>query len=233
MRAASPPSTSARAQMRSRRPSAWSARRTAIRFSSRSSRGMSASATSRAPCRSIRCCARACCDCRARRLPCCRSSPLRDVRSRSRSRCVLPLGEPYHEQVREAAVAVREPDERRALHQRVAEIHEALPNPDPETLAYHYAQAGDLRRAAELSAQAARRASDALAFDRAALLYRNAISMTPGAVEGRLHVALGDALASGGRGRESADAYLTALDGAPPAEALELKCRAASQLLFG
>ena len=151
---------------------------------------------------------------------------------RTRSVGELRLVEPYHDQVREAAVALLEPDERRALHQRVAEIHEALPNPDPETLAYHYAQAGDLRRAAELSAQAARRASDALAFDRAALLYRNAISMTPGAVEGRLHVALGDALASGGRGRESADAYLTALDGAPPAEALELKCRAASQLLF-
>ncbi|HSN29414.1 MAG TPA: AAA family ATPase, partial [Kofleriaceae bacterium] len=152
---------------------------------------------------------------------------------RTRSVGELRLVEPYHDQVRTAAVALLSDDDRREIHQRLAEIHEALPSPDPEMLAYHYAQAGDVARAAELSVQAARRAGDALAFDRAAFLYRNAIAMTTGPVDRRLHVALGDALANGGRGRESADAYIAALDGAPAAEALELKCRAASQLLLG
>jgi len=151
---------------------------------------------------------------------------------RTRSVGELRLVEPYHDQVREAAIALLSEDERAERHLRLAEIHEALPSPDPEMLAFHYAHAGDVARAAELSVQAAKRASDALAFDRAALLYRNAIAMTTGTVDRRLHIALGEALASAGRGRESADAYLAALDGAPASEALELKCRAASQLLF-
>ncbi|MCA9675946.1 MAG: AAA family ATPase [Myxococcales bacterium] len=140
--------------------------------------------------------------------------------------------EAYHDRVREAATALLSRDERRDLHLRLAETHEAAPNPDPETLAYHYAGADEPRRAAELSAIAARRAADAYAFDRAATLYRAAIDLDPGTPDRHLYVELGAALANGGRGVESADAFLAALDGASPAEVLELRCRAAGQLLF-
>jgi hypothetical protein len=140
--------------------------------------------------------------------------------------------EPYHDRVRETVVAMQAPDERAELHLRLAETYEAASSPDPETLAVHYAAAGERGRAAELAVTAAARAADALAFDRAASLYRMAIELAPAHPERRLHVSLGHALASSGRGVESADAFLAALDGAGPAEALELRCRAAGQLLY-
>ncbi len=139
--------------------------------------------------------------------------------------------EPYHDRVREAVVALLPADERAELHLRLAETYEASSSPEPETLAVHYAAAGERARAAELAATAAARAVDALAFDRAVSLYRMAIDLAA-RPDRRLYLALGFALASGGRGVESADAFLAALDGAGPAEALDLRCRAAGQLLY-
>ncbi len=140
--------------------------------------------------------------------------------------------EAYHDRVRETVLEELAPDERRRLHAGLARAYEASASPDPETLAFHFAGAGQRVQAAELAAVAAKRAAEALAFDRAASLYRMAIEQTEGAVDRRLRVALGEALASAGRGAEAADAFLAALDGASNAEALDLQSRAASQLLF-
>lgn len=140
--------------------------------------------------------------------------------------------EPYHDRVRETAVALLDDADRQEHHLRLARVYEASPNPDPETLALHYIGAGEQARAAELAEVAAQRAVEAMAFDRAARLYGMTIQLSQGPPERRLHIAHGHALANAGRGADAANAYLAALQGASSAEALDLQCRAAGQLLL-
>ena len=80
---------------------------------------------------------------------------------------------------------------------------------------------------------AAARAADALAFDRAAELYRLTLELHAGGADELrlLRRQLGDALANAGRGPEAAHAYLSALDGASAAEAIDLRRLAAQELL--
>jgi serine/threonine protein kinase/tetratricopeptide (TPR) repeat protein len=139
----------------------------------------------------------------------------------------------YHDRVREAVVAELDPERRRAHHQALAAALEAFGAGDPEQLAFHLAGAGELERAAEQAGRAADQAADKLAFDRAARLYRTALELgRPSPTREReLRVKLGDALANGGRGAEAADEYLAAAAGLPRLEALELRRRAALELL--
>ncbi|HJW13275.1 MAG TPA: protein kinase [Thermoanaerobaculia bacterium] len=142
--------------------------------------------------------------------------------------------EAYHDRIREAVVAGLSPDELRAHHRRLALALEASGQADPEWLAMHWKGGGDLERAAEYAASAARQASEALAFERAARLYRLALDISdPVESESRraLRVDLGDALANAGRGAEAANSYLAAAEGAPTVRALELQRRAAEQLV--
>ncbi len=141
--------------------------------------------------------------------------------------------EPYHDRVREAAVDLLSEDDQRARHAGLAAAFERTPHPDPETLAVHLHGAGDHVRAGEFAAEAAARAAESFAFDRAARLYRMALELLPAAAPNRrdLRVALGHAYANGGRGRDAAEAYLTAVEGATAAERLELRRHAAAQLL--
>jgi serine/threonine protein kinase len=142
--------------------------------------------------------------------------------------------EPYHDRIREAMLAQLSPDALRAHHRRLAVALEASGRADPERLALHFREAGDAERAAEHAALAAERTSEALAFDRAAQLYRSALELgAPGGASARrsLSQKMGDALANAGRGAEAAKAYLAAAEGASRAEALELERRAAAQLL--
>jgi eukaryotic-like serine/threonine-protein kinase len=144
------------------------------------------------------------------------------------------LIEPFHNRIREAIVANLSMERLRNLHYRLAIALEGTVAPDPEALALHFQEAGESTRAAIYAAAAADRASRALAFDRAAKLYRLAIDLgaaeRPGG-EHELRVRLGDALANAGRGGDAARAYLSASGGASSADALELQRRAADQLL--
>ncbi len=104
---------------------------------------------------------------------------------------------------------------------------------DPELMAVHLVGAGDKERAGHYYALAAAQAAEALAFDRAAKLYRLVLELqAPGPEEERrLRTQLAEALANAGRGAESARAYLAATTGAEPSETLELQRLAALQFL--
>jgi serine/threonine protein kinase len=142
--------------------------------------------------------------------------------------------ETYHDRIREVIVAGLSAGELKAHHRRLALALEASGQVDPEWLAMHWKGAENLERAAEYAASAARQASETLAFERAARLYRLALDLS-GAVEPEtrrsLQVNLGDALANDGRGAEAASSYRAAAEGAPTAQALELQRRAAEQLV--
>jgi tetratricopeptide (TPR) repeat protein len=149
------------------------------------------------------------------------------------------LIECYHDRVREAIGARVSPERRRELHGRLAAALVVTGRATPEELAAHFREAGDVDKAAWYSAEAAARAADALAFDRAARLYRQAIELRPlsGAGGRSLQVALGEALANAGRGGEAAEAFRQAAasiepkSGGDEAAKLELQRRAAEQLL--
>jgi hypothetical protein len=121
----------------------------------------------------------------------------------------------YHDRIGQTVVSHLSPQAREAVHQRLAFALEVSSVPDPESLAIHYQGAGSRERAAVYAADAAAKAAEALAFDRAARLYKLALEL--GTVETvsrqKLRVRLGDALANAGRGAEAAHAYLAAAEG--------------------
>jgi hypothetical protein len=138
--------------------------------------------------------------------------------------------EPYHAKIGEA-VASRIPSElARSHHARIGLVLEKSGRADPESLFVHFRDAGNHDRAASYAAAAADQAWNALAFERAARLYRHAIHLRSPA-DNRLRVRLGDALANAGRGEESAQTYLDAAGSAAPLQRLELQRRAVEQLL--
>ena len=141
--------------------------------------------------------------------------------------------EPYHDRVREAVAARLTDDERRGCHARIAAALEASKVADPEVLAVHFAGAGQDAKASRYAVAAAEQASLALAFDRAARLYQRAIDLSPDDAARRrpLRRRLGEALANTGQGPRAAAEYERAAVGAGVAEALDLRRRAAEQLL--
>jgi tetratricopeptide (TPR) repeat protein len=141
--------------------------------------------------------------------------------------------EVYHERIRETVLALLSPPALKAYHRRLATALEEVDWADSETLAWHFSEAGDRDRATNYAVRAADRAREAMAFDRAARLYRSALAMGEAGDNERtsgIQMRLGDVLAGAGRGYEAAVAYLAAARGALVAEQLELKRRAADQL---
>ncbi|MDI1443542.1 serine/threonine-protein kinase [Polyangium sp. 6x1] len=119
--------------------------------------------------------------------------------------------ETYHDRIREALVADLPAEELRTCHRRLAEALLSLPSPDPEALVEHYLGAGDTREASHYALLAADRAAASLAFDRAAALYREALTLdNQGEERWKLQRKLGETLTNAGRGGEAAEAFMAA-----------------------
>jgi hypothetical protein len=142
--------------------------------------------------------------------------------------------EAYHDRIRETMGAHLPPGTSKAHHHRLAVILAASGRADPETLAVHFQGAEDSTQAGHYYAAAAAQAAEALAFDRAAKLYRLSLELRPleGQADRELRTHLADALANAGRGLEAARQYKAAAAHANPALALELQRRAAIQSLI-
>jgi tetratricopeptide (TPR) repeat protein len=134
----------------------------------------------------------------------------------------------YLDCIRETLLAALDKDALARHHRRLA--HALLRFGAPaEWLHVHFRGAGEHARAAQFAEEAGDKAALALAFERAAACYRDAIAL--GSQSERVHEKLGDALAHGGRGADAADAYLTALRFSPRGREPEIRRRAAEQLL--
>jgi predicted Ser/Thr protein kinase len=140
----------------------------------------------------------------------------------------------YHDKIRESVAQALSAERQRAVHANLLAVLVPLDDADPEHLAIHAQGAGDRAGAARYAAQAAATASKAMAFEQAALLYGRALELGEHDENARrtLLTSLGEASANAGCGADAARAYLEAAAGATEDHALELKGRAAAQLLM-
>jgi serine/threonine protein kinase len=137
-----------------------------------------------------------------------------------------------HDGIRETLLAQLPEDVLRAHHSRLARVFESASVPDAEAISVHLFGAGEAQRAAEYAEQAAEQAATKLAFDQAIRLYRRAIEAVDAPeVLRRLRSRLGEVLEGAGRGPEAADCYLAAAEGAQAFDQMELRRRAAEQLI--
>ncbi len=143
--------------------------------------------------------------------------------------------ETYHDRIREVIVGVLDTDRRRHHHGRLAETLESAGSADPETLAVHFLGADRTSEAGRYYAEAADLAASALAFDRAAKLYRRSIELRPlaGDEGRRMRVRLAETVANAGRCVEAAEEYRVAAADADTAEGIELERRAAFHYCAG
>jgi len=139
--------------------------------------------------------------------------------------------ETRHDRVREVAYSALDQSKRAAYHHALGEALVAR-NGDPEAIAEHFRLAGERDRALPFVRQAAAKAVEALAHDRAIALYRIAVELSSDADRFPVEVALGDTLTFDGQGVAAAEAYRTALAHAPTStDAVDLRRRVAEQLL--
>jgi serine/threonine protein kinase len=140
------------------------------------------------------------------------------------------LVETSHDRIRQTVVASLDDQARRERHLALARAFAGHEHPDLEAAFEHFRAAGDDAAARDYALRAAHAADRALAFLRAASLYRAAIDLGAPSPE-LLYARLGQALANAGRGAEAAEAYLQAASLSHGAPATELRRMAADHLL--
>lgn len=147
------------------------------------------------------------------------------------------LIEVYHDRIREALLQRLSKESTRTCHAALADVLEDQPEPDAEALFRHHFGAGRSQRAAHWAVEAADRSADALAFERAAELYGEALALDGGAVpRWRLLEKQATVLANAGRALDAARTFQAAgrdlVAGAPRTpHALELRQQAATHFL--
>ena len=103
------------------------------------------------------------------------SAPSHFIRSSGSSERV----ETYHDRIREVLAAQIAPDAVRRIHGRMVQALVERRSDDCEALFEHYRGAGDPENASIQAGLAAAKAARALAFDRAAFFYRQALALAP------------------------------------------------------
>jgi len=141
--------------------------------------------------------------------------------------------ETYHDRVREAVASRLDSEARVQVHARLAGAHEAARIQDPDALSTHWLGARNETKAGEYALLAARHAAAAFAFERAAQLYERALTLghVDEATKQELRLERAEALASAGRGGDAAQVYFEAANHASADAALDLRRRAAEELL--
>jgi serine/threonine protein kinase len=155
---------------------------------------------------------------------------------RPRSVGERPGFEVQHDRIRDAVVQRLDGEAARSWHRRLALAFESAPHPEPEALAVHYHGAGELAKAALHAAAAGDRAGRALAFDRAAEMYSNALawgSEMSTDLRRSLEIRHADALTNAGRCFEAGAAYLAAAAAGAPATSRDLRRHATEQFFLG
>ncbi len=139
----------------------------------------------------------------------------------------------YHDRIRETALKSIAADELPRIHLEIGRALEADSGADAVALSHHFRQAGEDQIATQHTIKAAQQAGEALAFDRAAELYRVALELgaLPEDEVPHLEARLADALANAGHLYDSAKAYLRATDNGSRREHFEWTRRAAEHLL--
>lgn len=139
--------------------------------------------------------------------------------------------EPFHDRVREVVVGGLLPKERRGLHQQLAQVIQALPQPDYDALVTHCLGAGAYDLVGRFAARAAEHSRGAMAFDRAAYLYGVAVEHATAAEDMEaLKVAWAQSLALAGQTLQAANLYLE-LSQDRPSRAQEFESLAARYLM--
>jgi hypothetical protein len=142
--------------------------------------------------------------------------------------------EPYHDRVATAVVALLDGPRRAELHRRVAVALETSETSDFPALATHWAGAGDRTQTAHYAALAGDQAVERLEFERAACLYELALSdnRSPDDARRALLIKLAEARANAGLGEAASEAFTLAAEGASGSQGLDLRRRAAEELLM-
>lgn len=141
--------------------------------------------------------------------------------------------EAYHDRVRETVASHLSVRLQRSVHHKLALALE-VSGAGADELAPHFHAAGDHEKAGHYASLAAETAEQTLAFDRAATFLRMAIECSadaPSTVTQPWKERLAEALKNAGRAADAAAAYQHAAETATIATALELRRRAAEQLL--
>jgi eukaryotic-like serine/threonine-protein kinase len=140
----------------------------------------------------------------------------------------------FHYKVRNACLEGKSEAEFAELHRAIAETMEAEGRYDAEHLAVEWRECGESAKAAGYAEAAGDAAFEALAFDKAAGFYSDAIALVTGATVARersLKQRLSVSLRNAGKGRAAASMLLELVADALPAEAFTLRCEALELLL--
>ncbi|HLV19845.1 MAG TPA: AAA family ATPase, partial [Polyangiaceae bacterium] len=140
----------------------------------------------------------------------------------------------HHDRVRELLLRSLPPAQRAHHHLTLAKVLESRPGAKPEMIAAHYQAGGDLGRAGQFWLRAADSAFSTLAFEHAARLYDEGLALAPLSHQERTGVQIrrAEALEYAGRAVASANGYLEAAEHVARDESVELRRRAAEQLLL-